>query len=99
MSSSICLKDLFGNILPQLLQLEEGLQTYGLLDSIRSYPAVWETVFVVGKGHQVTASSLIDSFDVLHSESQVKRESEADTYTYFCDFIHSVDMKGKFYVN
>ena len=77
------------------MQLEEGLQTYGLLASIRAHPTVWETVFVIGKGNQVTASSLIDSFDVEHSENQVKRETEADTFTYFCEFIHSVDMKGK----
>ena len=38
LSSAICLKDQVGHILPQLLQLEEGLQTYGLLGSIREYP-------------------------------------------------------------
>lgn len=59
------------------------------------YPVVWETVFVVGKGHPVTANSLIDSFDIQYSESQVKREAEADTHTFFCDFIHSVGMNGK----
>ena len=78
-----------------MLQLEEGLQKYGLLASIRANPTVWETVFVIGKGNQVTARALIDSFDVEHSENQVKRETEADTFTYFCEFIHSVDMKGK----
>ena len=46
---------------------------------------------------KVTASSLIDSFDVKHSENQVKRETEADTFTYFCEFIHSVNMKGKLF--
>ena len=80
-----------------MLQLEEGLRTYGLLASIRANPTVWETVFVIGKGNQVTASSLIDSFDVEHSENQVKRETEADTFTYFCEFMHSVDMKGKLF--
>lgn len=89
------MKDQLGNILPQLLQLEEGLQTCGLLASIRAYPKLWEPVFVIGKGHQVTANSLIDSFDIVYSESQVKREAEADTYTYFCDFVHSVHLKGK----
>ena len=78
-----------------MLQLEEGLQTYGLLASIRANPTVWENVFVIGKGNQITASSLIDLFDVKHSENQVKRETEAGTFTYFCEFIHSVDMKGK----
>jgi hypothetical protein len=77
------------------LQLEEGLQTYGLLRSIRAYPAVWETVLVIGKGHQITANSLIDSFDIQYSESQVKCKAEADTHTYFCDFIDGVAMNGK----
>jgi hypothetical protein len=94
-SSAICLKDQVGHILPQLLQLEEGLQTYGLLRSIRAYPAVWETVLVIGKGHQITANSLIDSFDIQYSESQVKCKAEADTHTYFCDFIDGVAMNGK----
>jgi hypothetical protein len=71
----ICLKDQVGHILPPLLQLEEGLQTYGLLPSIRAYPAVWETVLVIGKGHQITANSLIDSFDIQYSESQVLTRS------------------------
>ena len=93
-SSSICMKDQFGNILPQLLQLE-GLQTCGLLASIRAYPKLWEPVFVIGKGHQVTANSFIDSFDTVYSDSQVKREAEADTYTFFCDFVHSMHLKGK----
>lgn len=92
-------EDKGGNILPQLLQLEEGLQTYGLLASIRAHPAVWETVFVLGKGHEVTANSLIDSFDVKYSDNHAKREAEADTYTHFNDFIHSVDMNGKLFLS
>ncbi|CAB3978122.1 Hypothetical predicted protein [Paramuricea clavata] len=68
----LCEKEQVGKILPQLLQLEEGLQTYGLLASIHTNPTVWETVFVIGKGNSVTASSLIDPFDVKHSENQVK---------------------------
>ena len=63
-SSSICIKDQLGNILPQLSHLEEGLQTCGLLASIRAYPKLWEPVFVIGKGHQVTDNSLIDSFEL-----------------------------------
>ena len=97
MYSSICLKDQVGKILPQLLQLEEGLQTCGLLDSNRATSAVWKTALVIGKGIPVTANSLIESFDVLYSDSQAKQEAEADTYTYFCDFIHSVDMNGVLY--
>ena len=81
-------------ILPQLLQCEEGLQTYGLLASICQYPVVWGTVFVVGKGHPVTANCLIDSFDIQYSESQVKREAEADTHTFFVS-LYSVGMNGK----
>ena len=64
------------------MQLEEGLRTYGLLASIRTYPSVWETVFVICKGHPVTANSLIDAFDTLYNESQIKREAEADTHIF-----------------
>lgn len=93
--SSICLKDQVGDLLPQLLQLQEGLQLYGLLDSLRQHPSIWEVAFVAGKGIEVTANSLLENFEVLHSDQQMKRESEADAYMFFCDFIHSVHMNGK----
>ena len=80
--SSICLKDQVGSILPQLSQLEEGLNTYGLLSSIQQHPTVWEPVFVGGKGQPITASSLIGCFEVQHSNSLVKRDAESDTYTH-----------------
>ena len=80
--SSICLKDQVWSILPQLSQLEEGLNTYGLLSSIQQHPTVWEPVFVAGKGQPITASSLIGCFEVQHSNSQVKRDAESDTYTH-----------------
>ena len=47
------------------------------------------------KGHKVTANSLIDSFDVVHSAGQLERELEADTYTYLCEFIHNMDNTGE----
>ena len=94
-NSSICLEDQVGDLLPQLQQLQEGLQLYGLLDSLRQYPDIWEDLFVVGKGTEVTANSLLENFEVLHSDQQMKRNAEADTYTYFCDFIHSVYLNGK----
>ncbi len=76
------MKDQVGDVLPQLLQFQEGLQVCGLLDSLHQYPKIWEDAFVAGKGMQVTANSL-------------QRNTEADAYMYFCDFIHSVHMKGK----
>lgn len=93
---SICLKDQLGSILPQLAQLEDGLSTYGLITEIRKAPNMWESVLVVGKGVKVTPTTLIDGIHVIYSESQMKRQKEADTYTYFCDFIHTLAMKGKF---
>lgn len=75
------------------MQSEEGLQTYCLHKNIHQHAQIWENVFVIGKGLPVTANSLIESFDVVYSVSQMERELEADTYTYFCVFIHNVDMK------
>ena len=82
--------------MPQLAHLEDGLKTYGLLASIQQHPSIWEPVFVSGKGPAVTANSLIECLDTEYSESQVKREKEADTYTYFCDFVYCVEMKGNY---
>ncbi len=89
------MKDQVGDVLPQLLQFQEGLQVCGLLDSLHQYPKIWEDAFVAGKGMQVTANSLLENFEVLHSDQQMQRNTEADAYMYFCDFIHSVHMKGK----
>lgn len=81
-------------MLPQLVQFEEGLNTYGLLSSVKEHPTVWAPVLVAGKGQPVTATSLIDCFGPQYSDSQMKKEKEADTYTYLCDFIYSVEMKS-----
>lgn len=89
------MKDQVGDILPQLQQLKEGLQVCGLLNSLHQHPNIWECAFVAGKGIEVTANSLLESFEVLYSDQQMERNTEADVYMYFSDFIHSVHMKGK----
>ena len=92
------MKDQVGDFLPQLLQLEEGLQTYGILESVRQHPDVWEVVFVEGKGLQVTSNSLLENIDVIYSERQLERASEADTFQYFSDFLHDVHMGGMYFL-
>ena len=87
LSSALWLKDQVGHILPRLLQLEEGLQTYGLLASIHQYSVVLGDCFCC-------FNSLIHSVDVQYSKSQVKQEAEADTHAFFCDFIHSANING-----
>lgn len=57
---------------------------------------MWENLLVIGKGIKVTASNLIEEFQPIFSESQIQKQKEMDTYTYFCDFVHTLDMKGLF---
>ena len=56
---------------------------------------MWESVFVIGTEGTITASILIDEMQPLFSESQLKKDKESDTYTFFCDLIHSLESKRK----
>ena len=57
---------------------------------------MWEPVFVVGVGVPVTATMLLDEMHVEYSSSQLKREKEADTFTYFSDFLHGLESSGEY---
>lgn len=93
---SICINQQVGEVLPQLVQLQEGLSTCGVLGAVQKSPKLWESAFVAGAGYSVTANNLIDEIKPEFSLSQLKKEKEADCYHYLCEFIHSLEAKCKY---
>ncbi|KAJ7354872.1 hypothetical protein OS493_029427 [Desmophyllum pertusum] len=91
---SICVKDQLSVWLPQLMQLEEGLNVCGLLNAIQQYPDVWKPVFQAGELFQVSAEKFLDEAEVQYSSSQFKKEKEMDTYKAFCDAIQMLEDGG-----
>ncbi|XP_068761187.1 uncharacterized protein [Montipora capricornis] len=91
---SICINLQVGKVLPQLVQLHEGLSTCGVLGEVQKSPKLWESAFVSGAGYSVTANNLIEEIQPEFSASQMKKEKEADCYHYLCEFIHSLEAKS-----
>ena len=62
-------------ILSSISKPEEGLKTYGLLESIREQPLIWEPVFVSGGAPRLTARAFLNELLVDFSLSD---EEEAE---------------------
>ena len=73
-SRSICVQQQVSHMLPQLVQLKEGLASCKLLYSVQKYPQIWEPVFVPHDGAEVTGSTVLSEIEPIYSESQVKRQ-------------------------
>ena len=67
--------------LSSLVKLEEGLKTYGLLESIRGSPDMWRPVFVPGCEPSVTATTFLIELVVDFSLSDVKKSSRKLTFS------------------
>ena len=92
---SICVQQQVGDILPQLVQLREGLSTCKLIDHIKLHPKLWESVFLPGIETDVSGSMLIEQLEPKYDERQLKRQIETDVFFHFCEFIHSLQCGGK----
>ena len=88
---SICIKDQFSDYLPQLMQLEEGLSTCEVLDSIQKFPSVWKAIFHPSDDFKLNADKFLDEVVVDYSCSQILRDKEFDTYKSFCNVIMLYD--------
>ena len=84
-----------GGILPQLVQLKEGLSTCKLIDHIKLHPKLWESVFLHGIESDVSASMLLEQLEPNYNERQLKRNIETDVFFHFCEFVHSLQCGGK----
>ena len=91
---SLCMKDQLDAYLPQLLEIQTGLERCGIHDSIRKYPEMWGVVFESGSFFKLSADAFLDQITVVFSESKLKKNAEIDTYKFFCDVIEAVDVGG-----
>ncbi len=84
-------------ILPILLQIKEGLETFGVLGSAKIYPALFKDAFtsVGSAATRVKADSFLDAVHVRFSPdgSNVK-EHEINTYKYFTDCVLCLEEEG-----
>eukprot|EP00112_Aurelia_sp_Birch-Aquarium-sp1_P020140 Seg5121.1 transcript_id=Seg5121.1/GoldUCD/mRNA.D3Y31 product="hypothetical protein" protein_id=Seg5121.1/GoldUCD/D3Y31 len=89
-SRSICVQQQVSHMLPQLVQLKEGLSSWRLLYSVQKYPKIWEPVFVSSNRTEVTGSTVLGEIEPIYNESQVKRQKETDVYYQFSEFVHTL---------
>ena len=75
------------DFLPQLMQLEEGLSSCQLLQSIQKFPDVWRPLFQPSDIFEITADKFLDDAVVAYSTSQLLKEIEENTYKICCDVI------------
>lgn len=73
------------------MQLEDGLSSCHLLDSIQKYPNVWKPLFQPSTTFHITADKFLDEAVVIHSDSQLWREMEITAYKFFCDVIQLLE--------
>ena len=85
--------------MPQLMQLEEGLSSCDVLDSMREHPQLWEKVFhKKGSSEDITADDFLDQLVANFSVGQREKEKEIDVYKIFCDFLQAVDHREGYFL-
>ncbi|XP_046844789.1 putative nuclease HARBI1 [Xenia sp. Carnegie-2017] len=89
-------EDQLGKILPQLLQIEQGLVNCGILKYIKLNPDLWRVLFVCGNIFQVSADYILDQIQVDFSSSQLEKEKEFDTFKYFADVLEAIDSGSNY---
>ena len=86
--------------MPQLMQLQDGLSSCGLITSAREHPHLWEKAFNLSKrcSPDVTVEDFMDQLVATFSMSQMQKEKEIDVYKIFCDFLLAIDQGKRRYV-
>ena len=90
----MCIKDQLSAYLPALLQIAHGLETCGLLETVKKYPDVWQPVFEAGNIFAIGATEFLDNLKAHNSSSQIQNLPETDCFKFFCDVVESID-RGK----
>ena len=80
--------------MPQLMQLQEGLSSCGLITSVREHPHLWNKAFTLSNScsEDVTAEDFMDQLVANFSMSQIQKEKEIEVYKLFCDFLRAIDQ-------
>ena len=85
----------FSSILPQIMQLEEGLNCCGILASMGENPKLWEPVFDLGNdSFKISPEKFLDQIIPTFSSSQIFKEKEIDVYKIFCDYVQVMEAEG-----
>ena len=88
------MKDQLCQYLPQLVQMESGLDDCGILNHMRRNTQIWEPVFASGNVFTITADEFQDNMIVNFSESQIQKDAEITTFKFFSDVLTSIDAGG-----
>ena len=80
---SIYIKSCIEPKIPMIKELEQGLALYGLLNTVRQQPGLFEAVFLESSQFDITLDDLLDSLEVKYSQSQLLKEKEEDVFKYF----------------
>ena len=87
---SICVKDQLSTVMPQIMQLEEGLSSCNILSSARKHSKIWQPIFLQsGYNYQFTPDEFLDQVIPEFSSSQIDKNKEINVY--FCDFVVSLN--------
>ena len=88
------MKDQLCQYLPQLVQMESGLDDCGILNHMRRNTQIWKPVFASGNSFTITADEFQDNMTVNFSESQIRKDAEITTFKFFSDVLTSIDEGG-----
>ena len=80
--------------LPQLVQMESGLDDCGILNHMRRNTQIWKPVFASANFFTIAADEFQDSMIVNFSESQIRKDAEITTFKFFSDVLTSIDAGG-----
>ena len=65
--------------------------------ALKKNPDVWKMLFNADNMFTLCADEVLDEINVIHSEAQLKKNAEIDTYKHFCDAIQSIHYGGRCY--
>lgn len=85
---SIAVKAIIEPKLGMIRQLEDGLNTHGLLQEVKKQPELLRPLFVNGSLFTLT---FLDNLLIRYSE----RNDEENTFKHFCDFVEFLYHTGK----
>lgn len=88
------MKDQLCQYLPQLVQMESGLDDCGILNHMRRNTQTWKPVFTSGNFFTITADEFQDNMTVNFSESQIRKDAEITTFKFFSDVLTTIDAGG-----
>jgi hypothetical protein len=74
-----------------IFQFEEGLNTYGLLNSVRKYPEMWRPIFTPINSLDISANIILEQLAFNFSMQQIRKEEEIDVHYHFSNYLHSLD--------